>query len=204
MRIPARPVVRRGFASDGSERGRNVVAVDPGRTALYRLYDKSGKLLYVGITSNPAARFAKHKADKPWWPRVARKDVEWYDKRANALAAEELAIKVTDPQYNHDHSRYRPAAKVTVELTAADLAGLEMLKRVTCSRVPGGDRYTYGDLLLILLDRELAARGLYGHGRCLHAWVTWPDGVSVQPDDGVCPCGTPILPDGRWPRPEVA
>lgn len=148
------------------------MTVDQGRTALYRLYDESGGLLYVGITSNPEARFAKHKADKRWWPCVARKDVEWYDKRANALAAEELAIKVKDPRFNREHSRRRPAAKVTVELTAAHMAGLDMLKRVTCSRVPGGDRYTYGDLLLILLDRELAARGLYGNGRCLHAWVT--------------------------------
>lgn len=176
------------------------MTVDPGRTALYRLYDKSGGLLYVGITNDPDVRFAKHRADKPWWPRVVRKDVEWYDKRANALAAEEMAIKVKDPRFNREHSRRRPALKVTVELTAAHLAGLDMLKRVTCSRLPGGDRYTYEDMLLILLDRELAARGLYGNGRCLHAWVTWPDGLSAQPDDGVCPCGTAILPNGLWPR----
>lgn len=176
-----------------------------GRTALYRLYDESGRLLYVGITRNPEARFAQHRADKPWWDMVARKDIEWYDKRVNALAAEEIAIKVKDPMFNHDHSRHhRPVLTVPVELTMAQRDGLDMLMRIICPIVSNGAEYTRADMLTIMLDRELSARGLYGDRRCLHAWMTWPDEVNVRPGDGICPCGNAILPDGHWPRSEQA
>jgi hypothetical protein len=43
------------------------------RTALYRLYDETGQLLYVGITTYPPKRFVEHERDKPWWPQVARR-----------------------------------------------------------------------------------------------------------------------------------
>jgi len=35
-------------------------------TALYRLTDAAGRLLYVGITTDPAARFKKHEGTAPW------------------------------------------------------------------------------------------------------------------------------------------
>lgn len=50
----------------------------PERTALYRLYDTRHQLLYVGITNDPRVRFATHAVDKPWWPNVVRRDVEWF------------------------------------------------------------------------------------------------------------------------------
>lgn len=176
------------------------MTADPGPTALYRLYDEDGKLLYVGITCDPGARFAQHKADKHWWPRVARKDIEWYDKRANAAAAEEMAIRVKDPVFNYEHSRYRPAVKVPVELSEAQLTGLDALMRIVYPHPAPGAGFSREDMLVILLDRELSARGLYGDRRCFHAGMQWPDGVTVQPgDDGACPCGMAILPDGTVP-----
>ena len=39
-------------------------------TALYRLYDDDGELLYVGITDSPGTRMAQHKAQKAWWGDV--------------------------------------------------------------------------------------------------------------------------------------
>ena len=50
-------------------------------TALYRLYDCDGTLMYVGITSNPERRFSEHASDKHWWPHVTRKAVQWYGTR---------------------------------------------------------------------------------------------------------------------------
>jgi predicted GIY-YIG superfamily endonuclease len=176
------------------------MTADPGRTALYRLYDEDGKLLYVGITSDPGMRFAQHKADKHWWRLVARKDIDWFDKRANAAAAEEMAIKVKDPMFNYEHSRYRPALKVSVELSEAQLAGLDMLMRVAGPRPHPDHEFARGDMLLLLLHRELESRGLMGDGRCFHAAMCWPDGVKVLAgDEGVCPCGMAIQPDGRIP-----
>jgi hypothetical protein len=40
-------------------------------TTLYRFYDASGRLLYVGIAGNPGRRFAQHGRDKSWWSQVA-------------------------------------------------------------------------------------------------------------------------------------
>jgi len=40
-------------------------ANDAKRTALHRLHDTGGRLLYVGITNNTAARWAGHAFTKP-------------------------------------------------------------------------------------------------------------------------------------------
>ncbi|MFJ4107910.1 GIY-YIG nuclease family protein [Oerskovia enterophila] len=68
--------------------------------ALYRFYDDGGSLLYVGITSNPGARFAAHGTTKSWWPQVRGISVEWYDTRPEVLAAETRAIALEAPIYN--------------------------------------------------------------------------------------------------------
>jgi len=41
------------------------------KTFLYRCYDRSGALLYVGITDALGRRMAQHASDKPWWGDVA-------------------------------------------------------------------------------------------------------------------------------------
>lgn len=74
------------------------------RTALYRLYDKNGVLLYAGIAVDPRNRWGQHARTKPWWPRVVVKEVEWHDTRIEALAAESVAIAVEKPLYNDKDS----------------------------------------------------------------------------------------------------
>jgi len=42
-------------------------------TALYRLYDAAGRLLYIGATFYPRTRMSQHRRTKSWWfPRSAR------------------------------------------------------------------------------------------------------------------------------------
>lgn len=74
------------------------VAGDP--TALYRLFDAGGTLLYVGVTRDIPVRFAQHKIYKPWWPQVARKTMTWYGSRTEAVAAETAAIADEGPLHN--------------------------------------------------------------------------------------------------------
>lgn len=69
-------------------------------TAVYRLFDKDGTLLYVGITCKPPRRFSQHKTQKPWWPDVIRKDVEWMESWGDAARAEEDAIRQEIPLWN--------------------------------------------------------------------------------------------------------
>ncbi|MFD3520457.1 GntR family transcriptional regulator [Streptomyces sp. NPDC058653] len=69
-------------------------------TALYRLYDADGNLLYVGITNNPKVRFGNHGRSKPWWPEVELKQIVWLDSLQEAEEAERLAIASEGPRHN--------------------------------------------------------------------------------------------------------
>lgn len=80
------------------------VPVVPVRTALYRLRDKGGRLLYIGITDNPGHRWPQHAADKPWWPEVTDLSLTWHPSRDCALAAEAHAIRTERPVYNVVHN----------------------------------------------------------------------------------------------------
>ncbi|MGW7053100.1 GIY-YIG nuclease family protein [Streptomyces sp. NPDC054887] len=76
-------------------------------TALYRLYDSRGDLLYVGIANNPTTRWSYHAGEKTWWPQVARRTVEWFPLRAEAEQAETATIIKERPRYNVTHSPTR-------------------------------------------------------------------------------------------------
>jgi predicted GIY-YIG superfamily endonuclease len=71
-----------------------------GRAAVYRLYDASDVLLYVGATSEPGRRFRVHKAITPWWNEVAHHTLEWHDSMQEALTAETVVIGAETPLYN--------------------------------------------------------------------------------------------------------
>jgi predicted GIY-YIG superfamily endonuclease len=86
-----------------------VVNIHTARTALYRLYDGEGVLLYVGITNMPNVRFAAHSM-KSWWKRVDRKDIVWFDNRQQAEQAETRAIRDEQPVFNVAKSPWRSVA----------------------------------------------------------------------------------------------
>jgi hypothetical protein len=70
-------------------------------TDLYRFYDADDRLLYVGISLHAAQRASEHRRDKPWWPDVARMNVEHLDgDRKTAEAAERRAIVNERPLHN--------------------------------------------------------------------------------------------------------
>lgn len=69
-------------------------------TALYRLYDTEGRLLYLGIAKLPKFRWQRHADLQPWWHLVARKTVDWYPDRDAALAAEKRFTAEEKPFYD--------------------------------------------------------------------------------------------------------
>lgn len=85
------------------------------RTALYRLFDTAGQLLYVGIATSPRTRRYAHREEKRWWPQVAREEVEWFPSRTAAKSAEKIAIKAEDPLYNVTHSTTRKRGDAAAE-----------------------------------------------------------------------------------------
>lgn len=69
-------------------------------TALYRMFDADGRLLYVGITIDIVSRFRSHRSLKPWWPDIQTIQLEHFPDRLAARAAELKAITTEFPCYN--------------------------------------------------------------------------------------------------------
>lgn len=76
-------------------------------TAVYRLYDEADALLYIGMTNDPERRFEQHAKERRWWPRVARRTVQWFADRPTAGRAEVGAIQAEAPKHNGTHSPLR-------------------------------------------------------------------------------------------------
>jgi predicted GIY-YIG superfamily endonuclease len=82
------------------------------RVVVYRCYDESGVLLYIGATYQLKERLKVHARTRPEWHRVTRVDEVWYETRAEALAAESAAIAAERPEWNcRDHPDWYPAPK---------------------------------------------------------------------------------------------
>ncbi|MEW2070028.1 hypothetical protein [Streptomyces sp. NPDC007346] len=84
-------------------------------TALYRLFDRDGALLYVGIAVDPEVRLRVHSREKTWWPRVAQRSIEWFGSRPDAEVAEVRAITCEGPSQNVSHSTTRQRGDAKAE-----------------------------------------------------------------------------------------
>lgn len=72
--------------------------------ALYRFFDRSDVLLYVGITADLPARIKNHSKGKPWWTQIHNITVEHFDTRQDALDAERKSIREEKPLHNAQHN----------------------------------------------------------------------------------------------------
>lgn len=80
--------------------------------SLYRFYDSTGQLLYIGITNRIPRRLDEHGEEKPWYLEVADVKVEHHPDRHAALSAEKAAIKTERPKYNIVHNRGAHRTKI--------------------------------------------------------------------------------------------
>ena len=69
-------------------------------TSLYRHFDASGRLLYVGVAVCVKARTKTHKLCSPWFGEVVHTQVCTFPTRAEALDAERVAIQFEHPACN--------------------------------------------------------------------------------------------------------
>lgn len=120
-----------GLADQTFRRVIDVPSVSPTPTSVYRYYDKSSLLLYVGITSRGIRRQREHNHDKEWWPFVTKQEVEHYSTRATASAREKELIRQFRPPFNRTHN---PGWD---DLRALYLASADQLPRVRQSPVTG-------------------------------------------------------------------
>jgi excinuclease UvrABC nuclease subunit len=70
------------------------------KTALYRHFDNSGLLLYVGISCNAIIRTYSHEKKTPWFEEIATIRIVYFSSREEALREEEIAIIRENPLYN--------------------------------------------------------------------------------------------------------
>lgn len=73
---------------------------EPDWNVLYRVFTADDRLLYVGISMGPATRIKQHHGEKPWWAEAHRIELEHFDSREAAAAAERQAIKSEKPLHN--------------------------------------------------------------------------------------------------------
>lgn len=95
----AQDVVLLGSVAEGGAECSRCVAAGSG-AGVYRCFDASGRLLYIGSSKCVAMRLRGHESTSPWWPDVARTEVESHDNVLSARAAEARAIPAEQPLYN--------------------------------------------------------------------------------------------------------
>lgn len=69
-------------------------------TALYRLKDATGEIIYIGISSNWPTRLTAHATSQQWWSEVRSVDIERYPTWEAARDAERFAIATEQPLFN--------------------------------------------------------------------------------------------------------
>lgn len=152
----------------------------PRTQTLYRFFDSTGALLYVGITATPGARWKKHAADKSWWTDVTTATVEHHPTREAVEAAERQAIRTEYPRHNVVHNLSGPVRLAPPE--SADAMPDDCHEH--CARV---------GVLSAYLPHRWAKGVAHYHCNRGHAWST-PWGELVASGPGVAPehYGRPI------------
>ena len=69
-------------------------------TAVYRAFDSSDVLLYVGVTNSPRSRMRGHERTSEWWEEMQSVTFEWFDTREEALESEADLILTLRPPFN--------------------------------------------------------------------------------------------------------
>lgn len=90
-----------------------------GKYGVYRLFNHSGELLYVGASRDFKTRMHSHAGSKPWWHEIDEHQilVEWFDDMAEAGDRESYIILNESPKYNvhgkpgQTPSKYAPSAE---------------------------------------------------------------------------------------------
>ena len=89
-----------------ARQSKGMAALEKRKHVLYRFYDASDVLLYVGITADFGSRVKGHQAEKHWSDLIVNVRLEHFATRSEALDAERVAIRDENPLYNVQGNRY--------------------------------------------------------------------------------------------------
>lgn len=168
------------------------------RTALYRHFDASGVLLYVGISLNAVSRLSQHRSSSHWYQDIANVSIEYHSTREAALIAERLAIINEGPLHNIVHRAANDNGLRTRKVADFEtrLSWMEDLDDSRAPSVGGGE-------FVVFLVREIESKlfqGLFWAQTKAELWMMfdeWADplgyefalmpsaGALCHPEDGV-------------------
>jgi predicted GIY-YIG superfamily endonuclease len=117
---------------------------DPHSYFVYRHYDEDGKLLYVGVTDEPARRLQEHMRDSRWRGKIVKVDSQRCASKQEAIAAENAAIRKEHPIWNKD--RFAVEREIKVPFQARLPESLHMKLSWLATVLPG--RRSIQELLL--------------------------------------------------------
>jgi hypothetical protein len=107
-------------------------------TNLYRLYDVSGQLLYVGVTRSPVhVRLAAHRRTV-WWAQVDSVAVERHSTWEKAHTAERMAIRTERPLHNIRSVTSSDIRELQRERGRVAQQGYEIRRKVLAERLTEG------------------------------------------------------------------
>jgi hypothetical protein len=109
---------------------------DANSCSVYRYYDRSGVLIYVGVTSRGIARNREHNRSRPWWSYVTRQEVDHLPDRPAALARERELIERYWPPFNTQHNPHAATIRDEYERHGARPAAAESVRRQVRNSLP--------------------------------------------------------------------
>lgn len=96
------------------------------KASIYRYYDDTGVLIYVGFTTKGSLRNRQHAADKEWWPFVKRQKVKHFHDEQEALACERELIAHCRPPFNRQHNPDHAALRAAyLQCVGADIPDVD-------------------------------------------------------------------------------
>lgn len=100
IRIPHDRSIRIILDPASPETWAGIYHCTPDHDFIYTFRDKSGDVLYVGITWSAKARWSSHRRKKLWWSEVRSVDLTCREKTHLALDHERYLIASLNPKYN--------------------------------------------------------------------------------------------------------
>lgn len=152
-------------------------------TTLYRFFDASGALLYVGIAGRFSARLRAHRREAPWYAAATSITLERFETRAEAEAAERAAIVSERPAHNVQHNSGKPVLLVEPQPTRRERCEEARRRGRELERVVNDPRRTDSQLRAAraqsfqhaLADADLCTGWIWAaDGRLTNRWA---DGV---------------------------
>lgn len=126
---------------------------------LYRHFDASGALLYVGISLSAFSRLAQHREHSHWFSKIEKVTIEHFSTRVAAIEAERKAIFDEKPLHNIRHKSRLEEEKMAA--TRYELSRRDLMTRTVSFR----PAYSFSEAGQLLCISDGAVRKLVKTGK---------------------------------------